>query len=444
MNKGLRASLKEVVPKKIWPLLRWLDKQLVYGMYVWLWVKRKLVYPIIPVRTGSFVAQSIDSFPLSVEYQDVGLEAILLQLKAQGKNILEGRHSVYLHDIHDIKQFCPDLLGKYPGGFGLKIIKSQIMSKDSTPYYTSSKNAPASTWFSMRAVGTMLEKMTVSNLLYMEGVAPQVYDIVRLTTNKNDVFYAFVVQHIPGPALTGSAAGNFMMTFKAALKTNGMETISIKEHRDLRGPEYNLNIASGEDSACYVDIQNFVLAEQNIVDKHKNDIREYSFSLETYFNMFDSLEEENISVKDQKILLLGKYSAGFLPHALASGARWCTVDLPEEEDLEKYEKAFYLYGLSRFELFGLDKGFSQDVRGLLCSSFDMICLDDSSLPRLKKTLRQLSSPTYVICFSDKKEHELTALRHIVEEYLLEEKCQIKVLCLEKGITHNSLPKVGCS
>ena len=200
MSKGFRTSLKEIVPEKTWPLLRWLDRQLIYCVYIWLWARRKLVYPIIPLRFDAIDSQSIDSYPLSVEYQDLQLNMILRKLREQGKSVLEGRHSIYLHAVSDIEEFCPSILGQYPVGFGLKIVKSQMISKDTTPYYTSTKNAPASTWFSMRAVGTMLEKMTVSNVLCLDGVAPRVYDIVRLTTNQNGLLYAFVVHHIAGPS----------------------------------------------------------------------------------------------------------------------------------------------------------------------------------------------------------------------------------------------------
>jgi hypothetical protein len=136
MSRGFRTTLKGIVPEEVWPLLRWFDKQWIYCVYVWLWIKRKLVYPIVPIRTDCFASQSIGSFSLSAKYQHTQLEEILLRLKAQGKNILEGRHSVYIHDVNDIEQFCPGLLGKYPVGFGLKIVKSQIIYADSNPNYT--------------------------------------------------------------------------------------------------------------------------------------------------------------------------------------------------------------------------------------------------------------------------------------------------------------------
>ena len=428
--------LKKHVPEKTWPLLRWCDRQITYCVYVWLWVKRHLIYPVLPINSDFFAIQSIDSYLLSEEYQDITLEKILIKLRIQGKDILEGRHSVYLHEIDDIEQFCPTLLGKYPPGIGLKIIKSQVISRDSTPYYTSSSNAPASTWFSMRAVGSMLEKMTVSNLLYLEGVAPRVYDIIELRSWNKIVFYAFVVQHIPGPVLTGKPADEFMTMFKSALSANGMSTISIKEHRDLRGPEYNRNIVQGRDSAYYVDIQNFALAEKSTINKFKNAIEGYPFSSEKSRHVAESLDREGAVLKDKNILAIGNHSSGVLPYALSSGSSWCTSGLDQENGLVEFQRVLYLYGFSRFDLVTLGSGFNQISSNSMRSSINIVLVDGSSLPRFEGIMCKLPSLESIILFSNKEKTDLAVLQEIIERSTLAEKPQIKVLTFDTNSTPN--------
>ncbi len=48
----------------------------------------------------------------------------------------------------------------------------------------------------MYAVGSMLEQAVVSNLLNGQGVAPKVYDIIRLESGDGSWRYAYVVQPI--------------------------------------------------------------------------------------------------------------------------------------------------------------------------------------------------------------------------------------------------------
>jgi len=431
MSKGFRTTLKGLVPEKTWPLLRWFDKQLIYCLYIWLWAKRVLVYPRIPVRAESVGSQSIATFPITVDYNTAQPEDFFFQLKSQGYTVFEGRHSIYLGNTSDIDRFCPNLLKRYPKDVGLKIIKSQEISKDLTPYYTSRKIAPASTWFSMRAVGSMLEKMTVSNLLHMEGIAPCVYDIVQLTTSKGVLHYAFVVEHIQGTVLTGLPASDFMKSFKAALAVNGMETISIKEHRDLRAPEYNHNIVSGKSAPCYVDIQNFVLSDKALVAEIINEQWDFLLPLVTYHNILECLKRENIPLRDKKVLLVGNYSAGFLPNVLTHGAEWCSAVMQDEYVQKKYEKALYLWGISRFDLLSFKRNCNPGMRDLSFSQYDMVCLDKKYLPWLEIMSSKLSAPTYLLYFGD-EETDVNVVQHCIEKSMMRQLKQIKVLNKELG------------
>lgn len=428
MDNGFRKRLKGLVPEKTWPLLRWFDKQLIYCLYIWLWAKRVFVYPRIPVCAKCFGSQSISKFPVTIDYNSAQPGSFFSQLKSQGYTVFEGRHSIYLGDSGDIERFCPGFLERYPKNVGLKIVKSLAISNDSTPYYTSRKIAPASTWFSMRAVGSMLEKMTVSNLLYLEGVAPRVYDIVQLTTNQGIRHYAFVVEHIQGSVLTGLPASEFMKSFKMALNVNGMKTVSIKEHRDLRPPEYNRNIMAGDSSTCYVDIQNFVLSDKERIEQVIGEKKNYLWSPDTYQTIVKRIGKTSVSFRDQKILLLGNYSAGLLPNILSNGARWCSAVLQDEDVLESYEKALYLYGMSRFDLLNISKTRDWAGTDLLLSEYDLICLDINASAMYGSVADRLSASAYLL-FIAETEHEVNSLQYSIVDLSMKKLIQGKVLLI---------------
>jgi hypothetical protein len=75
----------------------------------------------------------------------------------------------------------------------------------------------------------MAEKKAVANLLYSQGVAPRVYDLIKLQSENGAFHYAFVVEHIDGEVLHGSRRRALLLHVSGRrCPVIGMDTISIR------------------------------------------------------------------------------------------------------------------------------------------------------------------------------------------------------------------------
>lgn len=72
---------------------------------------------------------------------------------------------------------------------------------------------------------------------------------------------------IKGEMVTENTGIQFVSRCKKAMGYLGMETISIQEYCYLRPAQFRHNIVSDTNGICYVDIQNFVLADRRFGDK---------------------------------------------------------------------------------------------------------------------------------------------------------------------------------
>jgi hypothetical protein len=287
------------------------------------------------------------------------------ELSAAEIIVLSGRHSVYIHRRRDIAALNPDISRCYPGAIGLKLIKGRQMAPDGTPFYTSEAIAPASTRWSMKAIGSISEKKAVSNLLNTEGVAPRIFDIIRLESANGAFHYAFVTQHVSGTVVQGDKGSQFINRFKSVLKKLGMETVSIKEHCDLRPPEFRGNIIGDGTGTWYVDIQNFVIADgtvvRSIADKARRSLLDaYNVSNQRapkneeqvanfwlpFHQSFDFLRLHGVVV-EKAIIIDERCSAPafFVPVAVAGGALWHIVEKPIQKEVKQW---LYLVGCTRF------------------------------------------------------------------------------------------------
>ena len=165
----IRAELKKVIPACLWPTMRVIDKYIIYLTYIYLSVKRS--YQRKRLHFVGTIVPEIPQFTCELLERVADGSELLSVLEGAGISCLSGRHSVYISDRKAIGLLNSEIADRYPGQIGLKIIKSRQISPDGTPFYTSAELAPASTRWSMRAVGSMAEKTVVSNLLNSEGVA---------------------------------------------------------------------------------------------------------------------------------------------------------------------------------------------------------------------------------------------------------------------------------
>lgn len=346
MKEGIRAHLKAIIPSRFWPFLRFFDKYIIDLLY-WYFLVKRLSSKFRFRGIKSSCKQSIFSFLSKIELKSHETDTLSSLLKKHGCDVLEGRHSVYLYRREDIQLISPELCDFYPYSFGLKIIKSQEFSPDGSPYYTSRKLAPASSFMSMRAVGSVKEKVVISNLLNMKNVAPRVYDIIKLQSG-GVIVYALVVKHIDGKTVTGRVGFEFIRKLERILQKMGIKVLGIKNHKDFRPPDFRNNIVADKSGTYYVDIQNFVMFDNSLMKKRLSGA--FSIQLDSTFFLFKEYFERNrLNIRQRTVLADGFNSVAFTMFALSKGARWCVI-LDHSGMAEQIQSILYYYGFSRFDV----------------------------------------------------------------------------------------------
>lgn len=321
--------------------------------------------------------------PIKTFHSDIVFDSIEeLRTKLQLNKIQyeKGQHTIYISECVDIRKLNSELLEAYPHPFGLKIILSQEMSPDNTPYYTSNKLAQSTTHISKWAIGSVREKMIAGNLLSMYGVVPRSYDIVKLRSG-DLIIFGMIVQHIDGDIVTGDPGFRFIEHLGRVLNGAGITILGSWSHKDFQPPTFGNNIVANSSGSYYVDIQKFRISShdnlrqdlthaiQNLT--HFGDSRlfrpeRYAYqsvpdmgiqgkrdSLSRISNIQTFLERNDVELRDCSILDVGCNLGIFIICALYSGAQWCVgLDTPEITQVAR--RFIFERGFSRFDLIGCD------------------------------------------------------------------------------------------
>lgn len=405
----IRSQLKKFFPKALWPCLRGIDKYIVNTTYFYLSIRRDSQRR--KLKSSHHFPQKIFTFRSQLSFASGSGEKLEELLQQERITCRSGRHSVYIFLPDDIRKINKDINECYPGSIGLKIIKSRQIAPDNTPYYTSSILAPASSTWSMKAVGSMEEKKAVSNLLHLKKVAPRVYDIVKLESEDGSFQFAFVVQHIDGDVVHGEKGLSFINRFKEVMAGYGMETISITEHCDLRPPEYRDNIVRNENGIWYVDIQNFVLGKKSIADSIEKDAVKYlsqqgsparglfldsegrAINWEEYKQVNQLVLDELLTFgvqADNAFFIFGAHTIlqAMVIYVLYSGALWCHL-VRGSDALIKF---LFLNGCTRFSYDSqTDSVYSRARKHPKCLSRVFFCTpeDIRGLPAAEKGVKDI-------------------------------------------------------
>jgi hypothetical protein len=292
----------------------------------------------------------------------------------------QGAHALYINDRNTIETLCPGLVECIPHSFGLKIIKSKMISPDGTPYYSGLDAAPSSTKISMKIVGGVMEKSVISNVLSEYNVAPRTYKLIKIISGKNSL-YAMCVEEINGKIVHGDLGEKFLSRFYDILKSENIYIIGGVNSGDFKLPSFNENIIVNNKGTYYVDIQNFgfdnpderVLLLGDRINKvthfgastlfRKN---KYSYQSipslniggkrDSLFrvNFIDNfLSENSISLDGVNIMDVGCNLGLFIQYSLSKNANWCIgLDTPKIAEVSR--KYLYELGLLSFDVFGVD------------------------------------------------------------------------------------------
>ncbi len=392
----IKAFIKRILPKEARDFIWQRRRDLLFLVYLLRRIVRQIVYRSHYSEIEKSLKQYIFTHDVSLPFDSV--EGLSQEFTRLNFKFSEGRHTFYLYRDNDIEKLSKKILSFYPYKIGLKIIKSAEISNDGTPYYTSSKVASRSSTITSRAVGSIREKMIISNILNLRGVAPRVYDIVRLRF-KNRVAFAMVVQHIEGDILKGEAAKEFMRRFKRIIRDEYIQILGEKDHVDFRPPDYRNNIISNREKTYYVDIQNFAIFDKKQRDKqlsqaiqevtHFGDSRimrpsEYAYqsvpglnikgkrdTLYRIYKIQDLLDKNNISLKGHTVLDIGCNLGIFIMHFLSKGARWGVgLDMPKIVNVAT--RFLIERGFSRFDLIGADLSEDNVIELLPLKDYEMV------------------------------------------------------------------------
>ena len=310
-----------------------------------------------------------------------------------------GAHSIYIHRIEDINKINKQLLYDYPKNIGLKIIFSQIISKDGSVFYTSNKIGPSSSIISVKAVGSVLDKMVVSNILYLHDISPRVYDIIWIKS-KEYTLQAMVVKHIDGDFIRGKEGESLINKLINIIKNEDIKILGFGlKSIDFRPPKFNYNIINDSSgNLYYVDIQNFefkfknrnilnlfpilnkkiFLTDKNLLKNDKYSIQSISSSIDFRIRtdkqikiIFNFFKKNEYSIYNKTVLDIGCNNLMLLFNFLNQGIRWC-VGLDKPEIIEYLKKLFFYNKFSRINFIGCNP-FKSEVHKLLPQKyFDII------------------------------------------------------------------------
>lgn len=366
----LKALGKKVIPYRVVRMIRTTRRSMLHVPYLF---KQSLrgqgtaAWPqtIFEIKTELALSSSVD------------IRAALNQLNLVWS---EGGHTFYLPPQHALRQVVPGLPHDYPHEVGIKLIKGREISDDGTPYYTSSRLAPGSTRFTMKAVGSIRDKMIVANILSLYEAAPRVYDLVMLRHGADSLF-AMIIQHVKGKCPEVGRGLSFISTLRAIIESEGIIVLGDGfAHKDFQPPNFNNNILEDNSANCYlVDFQNLAFRDlSESISKLLLTVQEVTHFGESRLWRPDKYNYQSIpyldvpgkrdlmaraqrltgmiadhSITGSTVLDVGCNLGMFGAYLLSQGAYWYVgIDRPPVTEVA--QKLLYYSGYSRFELVGCD------------------------------------------------------------------------------------------
>lgn len=347
-------------------------------------------------ENSSYGENSFRELDSSIKFSNI--EDIKSSLEDLNISFKEGEFALYISNTSGIEKISSGLIDFYPHQIGLKLIKSQTLHPDGTPFYCGIDASNTSTKSIMNAVGSVNEKKIISNILSEYSVAPRTYDLIKLKSGQNIIF-GMVVEHIDGEVVLGSMGIKFMEKFFKILKAEGIQQLGGKSSGDFSPPKFGKNIIKNNSDFYYVDIQNFNL----IIDHNSNTKLASNINSTTHFgasNLIRSdrysyqsvpgmdikgkrdseyrlhvinelLSRNNITLKNSQVLDVGCNLGLFVKFALMTNASWAVgLDMP---DVAKTARNYmYRSGFTRFDILGVDLKSSSLLDQLPFKSFEFI------------------------------------------------------------------------
>ncbi len=361
-----------------------------------LFIPRQIFRTLFYNKTGAELSNVLFDYPSSILFNDY--LSLRKHLDDEGCSYKEGEFALYIDDEKIIKSINSEIQCKYPYDIALKIIKSQEISKDGTPYYCGSEVSETSTYIVKIAVGSILEKAIISNILSENKVTPRVYDIVKICSG-NSYLYAMVVQPIKGQNVYGGEGASFLEKFYKVCNKEEIAIIGGTNCGDFKPEKFGNNIIKDDISIYYIDIQNFHLKNSNKrIENLAGSIKDvthfgasnplrparYAYqsipslgvggkrdSLYRIHKINDFLLRNDVSVEGNNVLDVGCNLGLFIRYSLSKGAKWCVgADMPAIANVTR--RFLNESGFMRFDIIGGDLKNNNIINEMPVTNFDIV------------------------------------------------------------------------
>lgn len=329
-------------------------------------------------KTGNELENALFDYPSSISFSDY--LSFKKSLDEHGCSYKEGEFALYIEDENIINSINDEIQSKYPYDTALKIIKSQEISKDGTPYYCGSEVSEASTYIVKIAIGSVLEKAIISNLLSEYNVTPRVYDIVKICSG-NSCLYAMVVQPIKGEFVYGEEGVKYLEKFYSICDKEEISIIGGTNCGDFKPETFGNNMIKDSNSTYYIDIQNFHLKNSaKRIEKLASSINQtthfggsnplrpsrYAYQSipaiglsgkrDSFYRLHkinNFLFKNNLTLENKNVLDVGCNLGLFIWYSLCKGAKWCVgADVPDTALVTR--RFLNESGFMRFDIIGGD------------------------------------------------------------------------------------------
>jgi len=174
-----------------------------------------------------------------------------------GLEYQEGGHTIYLPPATIQKSVFAILNGKYPQGFGIKILKNPGSPHEATYIFGSRRLS----WLHRKLIYRPPHLTLVSNLLFRKNIGPRLHDLAQLQFG-DKVWTCFVLEHITGRVPSISRCNHGIARLRN-LQWQGILALNLPEgwsDEEFRPPRCNGNAFVNEAGEFkYIDFQNFLL-----------------------------------------------------------------------------------------------------------------------------------------------------------------------------------------
>lgn len=213
-------------------------------------VKQERWQTVLPIQKVRRVNLDIESF---------SIEFLKKEMKKNSLEIHEGGDSIYVPPKAWKESSLNTIQDDYPRCCGIKISKRK---GDSNNYYMEDR---VGRQFAQKLSFPHEKQILIYNYLNDQGVSPKLYDLVELEDKNNDLWTAYIVEHIPSSPLKPGDLEEMIERLKALCLRGNLELIGSSGWNgiDFEPPNCNSNLIRSEkkDRTYYVDIHNFILKD---------------------------------------------------------------------------------------------------------------------------------------------------------------------------------------